>query len=157
MKTNLGISDQSAKAVVSILNTILSDEYLLYTKTRNFHWNVTGPNFSELHKLFELQYTELNIIVDDTAERARSLGGRSLGTMMEFLKNTSLKESPGVYPDAKKMVAILLADHEAIIQKLRKDLADCAEKYHDMGTSDFLTGIMEQHEKTAWMLRAYLG
>lgn len=156
MKTNLGISDKNREGVVSILNGVLSDEYLLYTKTRNFHWNVTGLNFSELHKLFELQYNELNIIVDDTAERARSLGGHSLGTMTEFLKNSSLKESPGVYPNSKSMLAALLADHEAIIQKLRKNLSDCAEKYQDMGTSDFLTGLMEQHEKTAWMLRAYL-
>ena len=156
MKTNIGISDKNREEVVSILNAILSDEYLLYTKTRNFHWNVTGPNFSELHKLFEAQYNELNIIVDDTAERARSLGGHALGTLTEFLKNTSLKESPGVYPDAKKMLSSLLADHQAIIQKLRKGLEDCAEKYQDMGTSDYLTGLMEQHEKIAWMLRAYL-
>src|SRR3989344_3737701 len=132
MKTSIGISDKNREAVVDILNSVLSDEYLLYTKTRNFHWNVTGPDFIELHKFFETQYTELNLIVDDTAERARSLGGRSLGTMTEFLKHASLKESPGVYPEAKKMLAQLLADHETVIQKLRKDLAACVEKYQDM-------------------------
>ena len=156
MKTSIGISDKNREAVVTILNAVLSDEYLLYTKTRNFHWNVTGPDFGELHKFFEAQYGELNDIVDDTAERARSLGVRSLGTMTEFLKHTSLKEAPGVYPEAKKMIGDLLAGHEAIIQKLRKDLAACADEYQDMGTSDYLTGLMEKHEKMAWMLRAYL-
>lgn len=156
MKTNIGISDKNREAIVSILNVILSDEYLLYTKTRNFHWNITGPDFSEYHKFFESQYEALDGIIDETAERARSLGGRSLGTMTEFLKLTSLKEKPGVYPNAKKMIADLLNDHEVIIQKLRKDLAACSEKYQDMGTCDFLTGLMEQHEKMAWMLRAYL-
>ena len=156
MKTNIGISDKNRKEVVDVLNSILSDEYLLYTKTRNFHWNVTGPDFSELHKFFESQYEELDDIVDDTAERVRSVGGRALGTVAEFLKNSVLKEAPGVYPKADKMISILLSDHEAVIQKLRVDLASCAEKYEDMGTSDFLTGLMEKHEKMAWMLRAYL-
>lgn len=156
MKTNIGISDKNREAVVDLLNKILSDEYVLYTKSRNFHWNVTGSDFSELHKFFEAQYEELNIIVDDTAERARSLGGRSLGTMTEFLKSTSLKEAPGIYPDAKKMIAGLLADHEMVIQSLRKGIEDCTDKYQDAGTADFLTGLMEKHEKMAWMLRAYL-
>ncbi len=156
MKTSIGISDKNREAVVDILNTVLSDEYLLYTKTRNFHWNVTGPDFGELHKFFEAQYEALNDIVDDTAERARSLGGRSLGTMTEFLKHAHLKEAPGVYPEAKKMISDLLVGHEMIIQKLRKDLAACADEYQDMGTTDYLTGLMEKHEKMAWMLRAYL-
>ncbi len=155
MKTNIGISDKNRKAVAEILSTILSDEYLLYTKTRNFHWNVTGPDFSELHKFFELQYEELDDVVDEVAERARSIGERSLGTMTEFLKKTNLKEAPGIYPEAKKMIAELLADHETVIQKLRKDLVTCVETYQDIGTSDFLTGLMEKHEKMAWMLRAY--
>ncbi len=156
MSTQIGISDKNRETVVGILNATLADEYLLYTKTRNFHWNVTGPDFGELHKFFESQYEELDGIVDDTAERARSLGGRSLGTMTEFLKTTHLKEAPGVYPEAKKMIAGLLADHEVVIQKLRKDLETCANTCEDMGTSDYLTGLMEKHEKMAWMLRAYL-
>lgn len=156
MNIEIGITDKNRKAVVDILNAVLSDEYVLYTKTRNFHWNVTGPDFSELHKFFESQYEALDDIVDDTAERARALGGKSLGTMTEFLKITRLKESPGLYPDSKKMIAVLLADHEALIQQLRKDLGACAENFQDMGTGDYLTGLMEQHEKMAWMLRAYL-
>ncbi|MGH7825985.1 MAG: Dps family protein [Candidatus Binatia bacterium] len=156
MKPNIDLSDEQREGVVKILNLLLSDEYLLYTKTRNYHWNVTGPQFNDLHKFFEEQYTELNEVVDDVAERARSLGGSALGTLAEFTQGTRLKEHPGQYPSAREMIANLLADHEAIIRQLRIDLETCAEKYQDMGTNDFLTGLMEKHEKMAWMLRAFL-
>ena len=154
MKLNIGISDKNCSEVVKILNSLLSDEYVLYTKTRNFHWNVTGPNFSELHKFFQAQYEELDGIVDEVAERARSLGGTSFGSLAEFLKHTKLKESAGKLSGAKSMLGSLITDHEAVIQKLRHDLEECAQKHDDMGTSDFLTGLMEQHEKMAWMLRS---
>ena len=156
MKTNLGIDAKNLEGSISILNKLLSDEYILYTKTRNYHWNVTGPDFSELHKFFEAQYEELDDIIDEVAERARSLGGRSFGTLAEFLKQASLEEQPGKVPAAAKMIRNLLEDHEALAVQLRKDLETCSGKYKDMGTSDFLTGLMEQHEKMAWMLRSYL-
>ncbi|MBI1977967.1 MAG: DNA starvation/stationary phase protection protein [Candidatus Omnitrophica bacterium] len=157
MKVNIGISDRNRKVASQILNQLLSDEYVLYTKTRNYHWNVVGPDFSELHKFFEAQYEELNDIVDEVAERARTLGGLSFGSLKEFLTHTKLKETPGATLSAKKMIANLLGDHEAIVQSLRKSLDQCADELGDMGTSDFLTALMEQHEKMAWMLRAYLG
>jgi starvation-inducible DNA-binding protein len=156
MKTNIDLSEEQRAGVVKILNALLSDEYLLYTKTRNYHWNVTGPQFHDLHKFFEEQYTELNEIVDEVAERGRSLDGWAFGTMNEFSQHARLKEHPGQYPKAREMIANLLSDHEAIIRQLRSDLETCADKYHDMGTNDFLTGLMEQHEKMAWMLRAFL-
>ena len=156
MHPNIGLLDEHREGVVAILNTLLADEYLLYTKTRNYHWNVVGPQFNELHKFFEAQYNELNEIVDDVAERSRALGGNALGTMTEFLKSTRLNEESGYYPEARQMIANLLADHEGLICHLRIDLETCAEKYHDAGTNDFLIGLMEQHEKMAWMLRAFL-
>ena len=102
-----------------------------------------------------MQYTELNDIVDDVAERARALGGRAIGTLVEFLRHTRLKEHQGECPEAREMLANLLADHEATIRQLRVDLETCADTYHDMGTNDFLTGLMERHEKMAWMLRSF--
>jgi starvation-inducible DNA-binding protein len=156
MHPNIGLLDKQREGVVAILNTLLADEYLLYTKTRNYHWNVVGPQFNDLHKFFEAQYDQLNEIVDDVAERSRALGGNALGTMAEFLKVTRLQEESGDYPEARHMIANLLADHEALICHLRVDLEMCAEQYHDAGTNDFLTGLMEQHEKMAWMLRAFL-
>ena len=156
MKVNIGISDKNRQAVAKILSVLLSDEYVLYTKTRKYHWNVTGLQFNDLHKFFESQYETLNDIVDDVAERARSLGSISFGTLTEFLKYTRLKEKPGQNPNAQGMIQDLLTDHEAVIRSLRVDLEACAHEYQDMGTSDFLTGLMEQHEKMSWMLRSFL-
>lgn len=156
MKPNIGIQDKSRQTAAEMLNTLLSDEYLLYTKTRNCHWNVTGPHFSELHKFFESQYEALDDIVDQVAERARTLGGRSLGSLTEFSKNTRLKESVGETPNSREMLATLLSDHETVIRSLRTDLEIASNKLGDMGTSDFLTGLMEEHEKMAWMLRSFL-
>jgi starvation-inducible DNA-binding protein len=155
MNLDIGLSDEQRTVVVKILNTLLADEYLLYTKTRNYHWNVLGPQFNDLHKFFEEQYTELNVVADDVAERARSLGGWALGTLKEFSQHARLEEHPGEYPNARQMIANLLADHEALVRQLRADL-ESAEKHHDMGTNDFLTGLMEKHEKMAWMLRSFL-
>jgi len=157
MNPNLGMSDGSRQNVVTILNDVLADEYVLYTKTRNYHWNVVGPQFNDLHKFFEAQYSELNDIVDDVAERARALGGRALGTLAEFSQHARLKEQPGTYPDATGMLRDLLGDHEAVIRRLREDLEVVMDKHRDAGTNDFLTGLMEQHAKMWWMRRAFLG
>jgi starvation-inducible DNA-binding protein len=156
MKNNIGLPEESREAVAKILNALLSDEYVLYTKTRNYHWNVTGPQFNDLHKFFEAQYESLDEMIDDVAERARSLGKRSFGTLSEFAKHARLKEHPAQALNAKEMIAALLEDHESVIRTLRSDLVVCADKHGDAGTNDFLTGLMEKHEKMAWMLRSFL-
>jgi len=155
MEANIGISTENTKNIVDILNRLLADEYVLYTKMRNYHWNVTGMQFNDLHKFFESQYEELDEIIDEVAERSRSLGGKAIATLSEFVKNSRIKEQPDTYPEAQTMLRNLLVDHESIIQTLRRDLEICT-KLGDAGTSDFLTGLMEQHEKMAWMLRAFL-
>jgi starvation-inducible DNA-binding protein len=155
MTLNIGITDKNRKALVATLNTVLADEFVLYTKTRNYHWNVVGPQFNDLHKFFEAQYDALNEVVDEVAERARTLGGRALGTLAEFAQHTRLKERPGDRPDARGMIADLQADHETLIRELRDDVEQ-ADKLGDAGTNDFLTGLLEKHEKMAWMLRAFL-
>ncbi len=156
MAPNIGLSGEQREGVVTILNTLLADEYVLYTKTRNYHWNVVGLQFNDLHKFFEGQYEELDDIIDDVAERARTVGGYSLGSLQEMIDHKTLEEDVTKGSDSRHMVRSLLSDHEAIIRKLRTDLDKCADKYKDMGTSDFLTGLMEKHEKMAWMLRSYL-
>ncbi|MEX2223091.1 MAG: DNA starvation/stationary phase protection protein [Candidatus Rokuibacteriota bacterium] len=155
MALNIGISESNRDSVVKLLNAILADEYVLYTKTRNYHWNVVGPQFNDLHKFFEGQYEALNEVVDDVAERARSLGGKAFGTLAEFSQHSRLKEQPGKHPAALTMVSNLQADHEALVRTLRADLETAMEKLNDAGTSDFLTGLMEKHEKMAWMLRSF--
>jgi starvation-inducible DNA-binding protein len=156
MTPNIDITDNDRKAVVEILNRLLSDEYVLLTKTRNYHWNVTGLQFNDLHKFFEAQYDELNEFVDEIAERARQLGGRAFGTLAEFAKTARLTEQPGTVPAAREMLTALLADHEAVIRTLRSEITPVVDTYKDVGTSDFLTGLLEKHEKMAWMLRAFL-
>ncbi len=152
---NIGIRDNDRQSIVAILNTLLADEYLLYTKTRNYHWNVTGPQFNDLHKFFEAQYEALDDTVDEVAERARALGGRAAGSLEEFRKLARLSEDVGKVPAARDMLATLLADHEALTRTLRADVDTVTDK-KDTGTADFLTGLLEQHEKAAWMLRSFL-
>lgn len=156
MNLNIGLSDPQRSGVSQILSALLADEHVLYIKTRNYHWNVVGPQFNDFHKFFEGQYEQISEVIDEVAERIRSLGGKSPGTMAEFLKAARLKEAPGELPNARTMVSNLLADHESIIRNLRLDLANCGDKYGDAGTNDFLTGLMEGHEKMAWMLRSFL-
>lgn len=156
IELNIGIAQSDCKEVGALLNVLLADEYVLYTKTRNYHWNVVGPNFNELHRFLEQQYGELDESIDAIAERARSLGAKSVGTLADFLKLARLREHSEENLDARQMLENLLCDHETIIRNLRKDVEVCTQKLNDVGTADFLTGLMESHEKMAWMLRAFL-
>ena len=156
MKPNIGLSDKNLKDVTAMLSAVLADSFMLYTKTRKFHWNVNGQSFMELHKLFESQYNKLEEAIDEIAERINKFGTPTIGTLKEFLQLTGLKEAPGKYPDQTSMIKELLADHETVIKALRKNIDDCDDKFKDKGTADFLTGLMQEHETIAWTLRRYL-
>lgn len=156
MKAEIGITQKNLNRSIAILEVILADEMTLYTKTRKFHWNVAGESFMELHKLLEKQYNELEETIDEVAERINKLGGKTIGTMKEFLLLSRIKEHPGKYPVQKEMLKELLTDHETLTKSLREDLDECGEKLNDAGTADFLTGVMQLHETTAWILRRYL-
>lgn len=156
VKTDIGVKDDARKKLVETLNMRLCDEYVLYTKTRKYHWNVVGPRFSQLHEFFEEQYEILEEMIDEVAERARQLGGKSLGTLDEFVRHSSINEEPGQNPDAQAMISNLLKDHEAIIKTLRKNADEADEEYEDMATNDFFLEAVQKHEKMAWMLRAHL-
>jgi len=151
---NIGLSDKSRATVIDSLSVLLADEVLLYIKTRNFHWNVVSPSFSEMHKFFEEQYEALDEVFDAVAERIRALAGRAPGSMIEFLKLTRLSETTGKVTHAAEMVRALLDDHEKVIRHIRADIEHVGAA-HDVGTEDFLTGLLEEHEKMAWMLRSY--
>src|ERR1700733_9505414 len=122
MNASIGLKESARANVLALLDLVLADEYVLYTKTRNFHWNVVGPRFNDMHKFFEAQYEILDGHVDDVAERSRALGGRALGSLKEFLSAARLKESVGRTLKAEVMVAELLRDHEALIRTLRADV-----------------------------------
>lgn len=158
MKINIGLTEEARTQISTSLNQLLADEYILYTKTRQYHWNVGGIQFQSLHSFFEEQYNALNEIIDDIAERARALGLKAKGSLKHFLELTRIEEDNNEEQNtsAKTMLANLLKDHEAIIQTLRADIETIDDKYNDEGTVDFLTSLMENHEKMAWMLRAHL-
>lgn len=151
----IGLNEEIRKQVAQVLNKLLSNEYVLYTKTLKFHWNVTGKHFGSLHEFFKKQYEQLFDFVDDVAERVRALGFKSFGSLEEFKKNSDLPENPGYNPEDLNMISSLLEDHEIIIQSLRENIDNLSE-LGDEGTANFLTDLMEKHEKMAWMLRAFL-
>ncbi|MDR1876010.1 MAG: DNA starvation/stationary phase protection protein [Flavobacteriaceae bacterium] len=152
---NIGISEENKQFVSDNLNRLLANEYFLYTKTRKFHWNVEGSHFKSLHTLFEDQYNEIADIIDEVAERVRKLGHYAIGSFKQFSAVTDLLEHDGEEAtDAKTMLLELLDDHETLIRIIRNELVPISEQYKDLGTSDFLTGVLEQHETIAWVLRA---
>jgi starvation-inducible DNA-binding protein len=156
MQPNIGIKPENLSAVSHLLNGILADEFLLYTKTRNAHWNVEGPDFHDKHKFFESQYEQLDEIMDEVAERIRILGHYAPATLKDFLQLTRLTEQMREKNDSAGYIRELLADHETIIIAMRECIDRFANEYKDAGTSDFITGLMEEHEKMAWMLRSHL-
>ncbi|MCO5168779.1 MAG: DNA starvation/stationary phase protection protein [Planctomycetes bacterium] len=152
MKIDIGIDEAQRQKIADGLSRVLADTYALYLKTHAFHWNVTGPQFQALHTLFETQYTELAVAVDDIAERIRALGVFAPGSYSQFAKLSSIREEPGV-PKAEDMVRQLAQDNEAVVRTARA-VIPTAEEAHDEASVDLLVGRMSTHEKTAWMLRS---
>jgi len=155
MKTNIGISDKNSKESAAILNKILADEFLLYTKTRNYHWNVEGDRFMTLHLFYESQYNELEIFIDETAERVRQIGHYAQARLKDFIAQSQLVEQEYTNDQAVQLKN-LLDDHEAIIRFLRLHIDVFTNDFKDLGNADYITGLMEKHEKMAWFLRSYL-
>ncbi|KJH70434.1 Dps family protein [Aliterella atlantica] len=155
-KINIGLSEEQRAGVCELLNRDLADAYLVLIKTKKFHWDVVGPQFRSLHQLWEEQYQALTTNIDALAERVRTLGNYPVGTAEDFLKYASIKEQSNNIPLATEMVSQLVDDHEQIIRNLRDHVDQCSEKFSDQGTADFLTGLMEQHEEMAWMLRSFI-
>lgn len=149
------LSEKSRAQIAGELNKLLSNEYVLYTKTLKYHWNVVGPFFGPLHKLFNEQYEQLLEIVDATAERIRSLQGIAFGTLQEFSSAATIKEQPGVNPSDMEMIRDLLDGYEEIIKQIRP-IINLTASLNDMGTNNYLSDLVEKHEKTAWMLRSHL-
>jgi starvation-inducible DNA-binding protein len=156
MKNYIGITDENRQAVAIQLSKLLADEYVLYTKTRNAHWNVEGPDFHSMHLFFESQYEQLDDIMDGVAERIRSIGHYAPATLKSFLNLTHLTEQLDSKNDSLTFLKDLLEDHFSIIEFIRGNIEPFASKYGDYGSSDYITGLMEQHEKLAWMLKAHL-
>lgn len=149
---DIGISEQDRGNIAQGLKRLLADSYTLYLQTHNFHWNVTGPQFRELHLMFEEHYTELALAVDEIAERIRTLDVAAPGTYKAFTGLSSIEEIEGV-PAAGEMVEILTRGHEQVVRTCREVLAP-AQQAGDESTTALVSDRMRVHEKTAWMLRA---
>jgi len=149
---DIGINENDRLKIADGLKHLLADSYTLYLQTHNFHWNVTGPSFRELHLMFEEHYTELAAAVDDVAERIRTLDVAAPGTYKSFADMSSIKEVEGV-PQAKEMVSILTHGHEQVVKTCR-DVLEPAQQAGDESTVALVSDRMRVHEKTAWMLRA---
>ena len=149
---DIGIKEQDRIKIAEGLKRLLADSYTLYLQSHNFHWNVTGPQFRELHLMFEEHYTELATAVDDVAERIRTLDVPAPGTYKSFAELSSIKEIEGV-PAAKDMVEILTQGHQQVVKTCREVLS-IAQEANDESTASLVSDRMRIHEKTAWMLRA---
>ncbi|WP_010249937.1 Dps family protein [Myroides injenensis] len=157
MKANIGLTDNARQHIAEVLSHLLADEFVLYTKVRNAHYNVEGIDFHSKHVYFETLYNELIIDVDAIAERIKTLGHYAPSSLTDYLRLTHLTEKRSTTDnDSKSWVKELLIDYEMIITYIRENI-DSIEEYNDKSTADFLIGLLEQHEKTAWMLRAHLG
>ncbi len=149
---DIGISASNREIIAEALKRLLADSYTLYLQTHNFHWNVTGPQFRELHLMFEEHYTELATAVDEIAERIRTLGVAAPGTYKAFAQLSSINEVEGV-PSAKEMVKLLTKGHEQVVKTCREALGP-AQEAGDESSAALISDRMRIHEKTAWMLRA---
>ena len=154
MNIQIGISTEQRETIAAGLAKLLADSYTLYLKTHNYHWNVTGPMFSTLHLMFEQQYTELSVAVDDIAERIRALGVKAPGSYSAYAELTSIEEETGD-PSAEKMIERLVIAQETVVRTAR-EVFGIASAANDEPTADLLTQRMQVHEKNAWMLRSLL-
>ncbi|MCH2449890.1 MAG: DNA starvation/stationary phase protection protein [Gracilimonas sp.] len=154
MEVNIGISKEHREKISEGLSKVLADSYLLYLKTHNYHWNVTGELFHQLHEQFEEQYTELAEAIDVIAERIRAIGFRAPGSFKEFNEITSITEDTD-QPKAMEMVKRLAKANEQVIRTAREALKP-ANEAEDEATIDLLTERLTVHSKTAWMLRSHL-
>jgi len=148
------MSSDSSNSTVEALSALLASSYTLYLKTQNYHWNVTGPMFTALHILFETQYSELAIAIDEIAERIRALGEFAPGSLAAFAKLSSVEEESG-RPAAKEMIQILAADQELIATAAR-NVIKTAESAGDEASVDLGVRRLEVHQKNAWMLTSHL-
>ena len=154
---NIGISEKNKQAIADQLSKILADEFVLYSKTLNAHWNVEGPDFHAVHLYLETLYNQQQGIVDTVAEKIRTIGHYVPAQLNKYLELTHLTDSAPDKNDSQTLFADLLEDHESIIIFLRENIKPDAEKLKAEGISDYITGLMEYHMKTAWMLRSHLG
>ncbi len=155
MKQTTGISNQDSVVVVTFLNLLLAEEYVLYTKIRTAHWNVNGLNNFEMHVFLENQYNALDEIIDKIAQRIRSLGHFALGSLKDFLSISQMRDNNDNLSNSEQIFEILLKDHETIIKIIQHEIYPISHQFKDIDTADFLTGIIVQQERMTRLIRSF--
>jgi len=150
------IPNQNKEVVSTFLNLLLADEYVLYTKTRAAHWNVDGSNYFELHVFLENQFNRLDYMIDEIAEQIRSLGFFVSGSLKDFMSIAQMNDDHDNYRDSKEIFEKLRNDHDTIIRVIKHEIHPISKKLKDPNTALFISGLMEQHQKMAWMLRFFM-
>ena len=152
--SDLGLKPKALAKVAQGLAGVMADTYLLYLKTQNFHWNVTGPMFGELHALFEQQYGNLAMAADELAERIRAIGEFAPASFPQFRKLSKISDEEHVLA-AEQMIEMAAADNEHVVRRMR-EVYEITDDAGDVETGDILIRRMQYHAKQAWMLRSYL-
>lgn len=155
MKALLKITDEDSDKIAFSLNLLLADEYVLYSKTRNIHWNINAPDFYESHKLFENQYEALIEMINDIAQRVRSLGHFALDSMKDCMGNKPMCQNNHEFYNSKQIIQTLVNSHESIILVILDKIAPIYYKYKEPGKADFVSGLMKQHAKMACTLKTF--
>lgn len=156
MKEITESKSKNDKVLVTFLNLLLADEYVLYTKTKTAHWNLDGSNYFELHLFLEKEYNEINDMIDDIAEQIRSLGHFALGSLKDFLRIAQMSDDHQNYSNSKIVFESLLNDHLSIISIIKHELFPISEVLKDRNTAIFLTDIMKKHKEMTWMIRLFI-
>lgn len=149
----LGFSKEKVEKTTEQLNLLLSNYQIYYQNLRNFHWNVKGEDFFELHVEFEGLYNEAKVVIDEIAERILTLRMKPVSMLSKYLELSSIEEGKAV--DSRKMVSTILSNHQVLIANMR-DILSVAGESDDEGTIDLVAGFLSTIEKKSWMLDAWL-
>ncbi len=151
------MTKKEQKLSVELLNRLVANTSVLLMQTLHYHWNITGPEFNDYHKLLDDQYNMLFQDLDVVAERVRAVGGFALGSMKEMIKHADLKEDTGACPKPKQIITNLLKQYERHMSQIREGIILLEEETSDFGSKKMLEDFLEKYEKTAWMFRSLLG
>lgn len=149
----INLDEEKTNLTVNQLNILLADFHLYYQKLRNFHWNVVGKSFFELHVKFEEMYDDTKLKVDEIAERILTLRYQPTSNLSEYLKSSNIKESKATLSDVQ-MIDTLIEDHTTLLKQMRNVVA-AADEANDEGTIDLIGAYIRELEKTTWMLDAW--